>query len=148
MAEELIKLGGYVVQGHGSDETVLYESSSVPNRILTFTVSERLTNFEYIRVIGYGYPGAGPQPVIIEFPAPANYTDNISMCATYYCYYDDSNPLQIIGERFSTSDGLTYTMIDRKMLYWSASGTTPTNNNGNTLGIAKIIGVKRKPVAV
>ena len=136
--------GDAVYVGWRPDETVLYESSEVPNRISTFTVSERLTNFEYIRVIGYGYPNAGTQPVIIDFPAPANYTDNISMSTTYYCYHNDNNPLQIMGERFSTSDGLTYDIIDKKMLYWTPTGATPTSTNTNYLGIKKIVGINRK----
>lgn len=53
MAENLIKLGGYVVQGHGSDETVLWEGNSgqiMSDTTYTCNLSESKNNFEKIMI--------------------------------------------------------------------------------------------------
>lgn len=51
---ELVKLGGYVVQGHGYNETVLWEgivqAPAGANLNVTINLSESIKNFEYVVV--------------------------------------------------------------------------------------------------
>lgn len=138
--------GDAVYVGWRPDETVLFEyTGEGKNTATAFDISEPLTNFETIRIRGVGYPGNDGQLVYCDVPSPRTTTENFSICTTYYCSKNDGNPLQVIGQRYSASNnGLTYSLIDKKMLYYPLKGITPTNTNANMLSIDKVIGINRK----
>ena len=129
-----------------NDETVLFEYTGTgKNTASAFDVAEPITNFETIRIRCVGYPGNDGQLVYCDIPSPRTTAENISICTTYFCSKNDGNPLQVIGQRYSASNnGLTYNLIDKKMLYYALTATAPTSTNANILSIDKIVGINRK----
>ena len=129
----------------GNDETVLFEYTGTgKNTASSFYISESLTNFETIRVRCVGYPGNDGQLVYCDVPSPRTTAENFSICTTYFCSKNDGNPLQVIAQRYSASNnGLTYGLVDKKMLYYGLTATAPTTTNANMLSIDKIIGINR-----
>lgn len=129
----------------GTDETVLFEyTGEGKNTATSFNITEPLTNFETIRIRGVGYPGNDGQLVYCDIPSPRTTAEKFSICTTYFCAKNDGNPLQVIGQRYSASNnGLTYSLIDKKMLYYPLTGNTPTTTNANMLSIDKVIGINR-----
>ena len=128
------------------NETILFQyTGEGKNTSTAFDISEPLTNFELIRIRGVGYPGNDGQLVYCYSPSPRTTAENFSICTTYYCSKVDGNPLQVIGQRYSASNnGLTYGIIDKKMLYWPSTGNAATNTNANMLSIDQIVGINRK----
>jgi hypothetical protein len=129
-----------------ADETVLFKwTGTGKNLENSFTISEPLTNFEMIRIKGVGYPGDDGQLIYCLVPSPRNTSENFSISTLYFCSKNDGSPLQIIGQRYSPSNnGLTYTIIDKKFLYWTLTGTEPASSTSNRIAIEEIVGINRK----
>lgn len=131
MAEELIKLGGYVVQGHGSDETVLWEGSE--SGLFTITLSEPVTNFEKLFIVGC-------------------WNDSLASQFSDYVYTDSlklASPIQKgffgctgWGKKywFLQISGNTVRCAAAKETAWGSS----TASDITTYSIQKVIGIGRK----
>ena len=127
----------------GNDETVLWSGTG---SISTFTLSEKLSNFEKFRFVMAGYNT--PQLGMCEYYSPDD-GSNISYCYEHYVANSDGNPLQVWAGRFSTTDSLTYNIIDWKWMCMPGNASAWTNTWNNTDRkplIRKIIGVNRKEV--
>lgn len=141
MAEELIKLGGYVVQGHGSDETVLWEGESKEN----ISLSESLANFEKVIFV-----------VSTSKKSSVNYYVNI-----HHVTFDTSDVLNyptlltamakngvssantlLIQHVTISCDGDNITVSNECQFYWNSSGTLSITQTGPY--IRKVIGINRK----
>lgn len=164
MAKELMEIGGFITSGAeivnhdaslsgngtvesplgvvpGYNETVLWSGTG---NISSFTLSEKLSNFEKFRFVMAGYNT--PQLGLCEYYSPAD-GSNISYCYEHYVANSDGNPLQVWAGRFSTTDSLTYNIIDWKWMCMpgTASAWTNTwNNNDRKPMIRKVIGINRK----
>lgn len=124
----------------GNDETVLWSGTG---NISSFTLSEKLSNFEKFRFVMAGYNT--PQLGLCEYYSPAD-GSNISYCYEHYIANSDGNPLQVWAGRFSTTDSLTYNIIDWKWMCMpgTASAWSNTwNNNDRKPMIRKVIGINR-----
>lgn len=163
MAKELMEIGGFITEGAeivnhdntlsgngtvdsplgvvpGYNETVLWSGTG---NISTFTLSEKLSNFEKFRFVMGGYNT--PQLGMCEYYSPDD-GSNISYCYEHYVANSDGNPLQVWAGRFSTTDSLTYNIIDWKWMCMpgNSSGWTNTwNNNDRKPLIRKVIGINR-----
>lgn len=123
-----------------ADETVLWSGTGY---ISTFTLSEKLSNFERFRFVMGGYNT--PQLGICEYYSPAD-GSNISYCYQHYVANTDGNPLQLWAGRFSTNDSLTYNIIDWKWMCMPGDSNTwanTWNNNDRKPPIRQIIGINR-----
>lgn len=165
MAKELMEIGGFITSGAeivnhdntlsgngtvdsplgvvpGYNETVLWSGTG---SISSFTLSEKLSNFEKFRFVMAGYNT--PQLGMCEYYSPAD-GSNISYCYEHYVANNDGNPLQVWAGRFSTTDSLTYNIIDWKWMCMpgNASAWTNTWNNNDDRKplIRKVIGINRK----
>lgn len=124
----------------GNDETVLWSGTG---NISTFTLSEKLSNFEKFRFVMAGYNT--PQLGMCEYYSPAD-GSNISYCYEHYVANYDGNPLQVWAGRFSTTDSLTYNIIDWKWMCMpgnNSAWTNTWNNNDRKPLIRKVIGINR-----
>ena len=124
----------------GNDETVLWSGTG---NISTFTLSEKLSNFEKFRFVMAGFNTS--QLGMCEYYSPAD-GSNISYCYECYVAGTDKNPLQIWAGRFSTTDSLTYNIIDWKWMYMSGGGSVWSNtwnNDGRKPLIKRVIGINR-----
>ena len=124
----------------GYNETVLWSGTG---QISTFTLSEKLSNFEKFRFVMGGYNTQ--QLGICEYYSPVD-GSNISYFYEYYVAGSDENPLQVWAGRFSTTDSLTYNIIDWKWMCMAGKSSAWTNdwniNNRKPL-IRKVIGINR-----
>lgn len=133
--------GDAVYVGWRPDETVLWSGTG---NISTFTLSEKLSNFEKFRFVMAGYNT--PQLGMCEYYSPDD-GSNISYCYEHYVANSDGSPLQVWAGRFSTTDSLTYNIIDWKWMCMpgnSSAWTNTWNNNDRKPLIRKIIGINRK----
>lgn len=124
----------------GNDETVLWSGTG---NISTFTLSEKLSNFEKFRFVMAGYNT--PQLGMCEYYSPAD-GSNISYCYEHYVANSDGSPLQVWAGRFSTTDSLTYNIIDWKWMCMSGNNnawTNTWNKNDRKPLIRKVIGINR-----
>lgn len=124
----------------GNDETVLWSGTG---NISTFTLSEKLSNFEKFRFVMAGYNT--PQLGMCEYYSPDD-GSNISYCYEHYVADSDVNPLQVWAGRFSTTDSLTYNIIDWKWMYMRGDGSywrNTWNSNDREPLIRKVIGINR-----
>lgn len=124
----------------GYNETVLWSGTG---NISTFTLSEKLSNFEKFRFVMAGYNT--PQLGMCEYYSP-NDGSNISYCYEHYVANSDGNPLQVWAGRFSTTDSLTYNIIDWKWMCMpgnSGTWTNTWNNNDRKPLIRKVVGINR-----
>ena len=133
--------GDAVYVGWRPDETVLWSGTG---NISTFTLSEKLSNFEKFRFVIAGYNT--PQLGMCEYYSPAD-GSNISYCYEHYVANTDGNPLQLWAGRFSSTDNLTYNLVDWKWMCMpgnSNAWTNTWNNNDRKPLIRKVIGINRK----
>lgn len=124
----------------GNDETVLWSGDG---NISTFTLSEKLSNFEKFRFVLAGYNTQ--QLGICEYYSPAD-GSNISYCYEHYVAGEDGNPLQLWAGRFSTTDSLTYNIIDWKWMCMQGGGSTWGNTwniDDRKPMIRMVIGINR-----
>lgn len=123
-----------------ADETVLWSGNG---NISTFTLSEKLSNFERFRMVFQGYNT--PQSCFCEYYSPSD-GSNISYMYQHYVANDDANPLQIWAGRFSTTDSLTYNLVDWKWMCMAGNShiwNNEWNNNNRKPFIKQIIGINR-----
>ena len=123
-----------------ADETVLWSGKGY---ISTFTLSEKLSNFERFRMVYLGYNT--PQSGFCEYYSPSD-GSNISYMYQHYVANDDANPLQIWAGRFSTTDSLTYNLVDWKWMCMPGNRnawTNTWNDNARKPIIKQIIGINR-----
>ena len=124
-----------------NNETVLWSGTG---NISTFTLSEKLSNFERFRMVFQGYNT--PQSGMIEEYSPAD-GSNISYCYQHYVANNDGNPLQLWAGRFSSTDNLTYNLVNWKWMCMpgdSNAWSNTWNNNDRKPMIKRIIGINRK----
>lgn len=138
MAEELIKLGGYVVQGHGSDETVLWEGSSNMRDIPTFNLSESFKNFEYIEIFGKAF-SSHAEASYLKFNS-ANFAEGV----TIYMPYKGGGSILRFGVAFleSPSDTVLRIQTDSAFQITIQSGSSVVATPQGI--ITKIVGIGRK----
>lgn len=124
----------------GYNETVLWSGNG---NISTFTLSEKLSKFERFRIVFQGYNT--PQSGFCEDYSPPD-GSNISYCYQHYVANSDSNPLQIWAGRFSTTDSLTYNLVEWKWMCMPGNSHTwanDWNNNSRKPIIRAVIGINR-----
>ena len=124
----------------GNDETVLWSGTG---KISTFTLSEKLSNFEKFRFVMEGYNT--PQLGMCEYYSPAD-GSNISYCYANFVANSDGNPLQLWAGRFSSTDNLTYNLVDWKWMCMpgnSNAWSNAWNDNVRKPMIKQIIGINR-----
>ena len=124
----------------GNDETVLWSGTG---NISTFTLSEKLSNFEKFRFVLAGYNTQ--QLGMCEYYSPAD-GSNISYCYEHYVAGEDGNPLQLWAGRFSSNDNLTYNLVDWKWMCMPGNSnewSNVWNGNGRKPKIKQIIGINR-----
>ena len=91
---------------------------------------------------GYNTPQLG----MCEYYSPAD-GSNISYCYEHYVADGDGSPLQVWAGRFSTTDSLTYNIIDWKWMCMSGNNnawSNSWNSNNRKPMIRKVIGINRK----
>lgn len=123
-----------------NDETVLWSGTG---NISTFTLSEKLSNFERFRMVFQGYNTN--QRGSCEYYSPAD-GSNISYMYQHYVAGTDGNPLQLWAGRFSSNDNLTYNLVDWKWMCMpgnSNAWTNTWNDNDRKPLINRIIGINR-----
>lgn len=150
MAKELMEIGGFITEGAeivnhdaslsgngtvdsplGVSEIVL--ADNIPNDATSFTLSEKPTNFERIRI----YSTKGP---IIEIQPNDNYL-------TWSCTWIDSSSNNMIHRVYqvSSSNGLSWTG-GRVYGYHMNGSSTITGDYGSSnwyLETKKIVGINR-----
>ena len=125
----------------GLNETVLYENTE-EGSTNSFTLSEKLTNFERVRI----FANVGPSSFVSEvFSTSLNVNDStFRYGSTMYMSDADGSPLQIYGISYSSNDGLTYNSV-RSSIRWFSQGSTTSFGGGNNVinTIHKIVGINR-----
>ncbi len=125
----------------GYNETVLLNNNYANQSTTSFTVSEPLSAFEQIRFAGLEYNNTVCK---CEIMAPSG-TENISVLMQYWCPNGDSNPYQMRMAAYKTNDGLTYSSVSGKFLYFTHAGLSAAGGNTTTSpSIQKIYGINRK----
>lgn len=137
---ELVKLGGYVVQGHGTDETVLWEGSA-ENSI---TLSESVNNFERILIIGQQRDEQS-RCTSTEIDTLST-TDHIFSLRMVFA--GSTNLYDFIGCYNIDNTGTTITLASGGYLRWSNQGASSVTiafvTATNPFYIRKVIGISRK----
>ena len=133
--------GDAVYVGWRPDETVLWSGTG---NISTFTLSEKLSNFERFRMVFQGYNT--PQSGFCEDYSPSD-GSNISYMYHHYVANYDGNPLQLWAVIFISNDNLNYSLVDWKWMCMPGNSTTWSNvwnDNNRKPMIKQIIGINRK----
>lgn len=118
----------------GVDETVLWEGSAASS----FTVSETIANFEYLRVyMNYNGMNTWCYGTIVS---SAQFT---IACVGYANNSGDLNRLQMFGGSFTSSNGLAFSSEAGKCIYFANASNTIGGGATGACNIRKIVGVHR-----
>lgn len=118
----------------GCDETVLWEGSAASS----FTVSETIANFEYLRVrMNYNGMDTWCYGTIVS---SAQFT---IACIGYANNSGDLNRLQMFGGSFTSSNGLAFTSEAGKCIYFANASAAIGGGTTGACNIKKIVGIHR-----
>lgn len=124
----------YLKRALGVDETVLWEGSAASS----FTVSENITNFEYLRVyINYNAMNSWCYGTIVS-------NDQFTIaCVGYANNSEDRNRLQLFGGSFTSSNGLAFSSESGKCIYFANDSSTIGGGATVACRILKVVGIHR-----
>ena len=124
----------YLKRALGVDETVLWEGSAASS----FTVSENITNFEYLRVcIKYNGMNSWCYGTIVS---NAQFT---IACVGYASNSKDRNRLQLFGGSFTSSNGLAFSSESGRCIYFANDSSTIGGGGTAACYIQKVVGIHR-----
>lgn len=130
----------YLKRALGVDETVLFENASGASESNGFTVSEKFTNFERIRLVG----ATNDANYCVDIPTYADITSTFRFAVSCMAKDSDGARLQVYGKSFTSSNGLTYSLYASPARWFSNSTVTSVNGLASLTGkIFKIVGINR-----
>lgn len=134
-AGEGISISNSNVISSGCNETVLFESSTA---VSSFTLSERITNFERLKIFATGNG--------IKFWTDATVISGAQFIygATVYANNaGDANRLQLFGASYTSSNGLDFICEAGKNIYFANGSSSIDGGGTGSVSLFKVIGVNR-----